>query len=339
MTRFTEMISGGRGGGNAGRLTRFRLFMKACLFSFLFLLFQGESSLKAADLVINSDRQYDYAVSCFNNRDFDTAIIELKRFIHFFPGDQRVRDASFKTGMAAYRLKKYKQAAGIFDRMTRPFSQDEITIESYFMLSRTYGVMGKVGSAEITLRNLLKLSKEEAVIDRANLALTAIYLNRSTDLEPGVLDKARNHAVTISETGSHNLSREMLIKTINSIENLKEKDPIIAGLLSIVPGGGFAYCGRYRDALVSFLLNSALMLAAHESFKDGNNALGGVIGFVEAGFYSGNIYGSVSSAHKYNSHQRKRVIESLQRDMSLSRELSHTQDPGKVMLFSYRIVF
>jgi hypothetical protein len=89
------------------------------------------------------------------------------------------------------------------------------------------------------------------------------------------------------------------------------KSPRLAGFLSVLPGAGFAYCGRYRDALAAFLLNAGLILAACESFDNDNEALGAVIAFVGAGFYGGNIYGAVSSAHKYNRSSRQRFLEDL----------------------------
>lgn len=64
-----------------------------------------------------------------------------------------------------------------------------------------------------------------------------------------------------------------------------------------------------------FFLNAGLGLAAWKAFEQDNPALGGVISFVGAGFYSGSIYGSVSAAHKFN-HARK--IEILERPFYLS---------------------
>lgn len=35
---------------------------------------------------------------------------------------------------------------------------------------------------------------------------------------------------------------------------------------------------------------------------------GGVITFVETGFYSGNIYGSITAAHKYNKAAQIKIL-------------------------------
>jgi hypothetical protein len=92
---------------------------------------------------------------------------------------------------------------------------------------------------------------------------------------------------------------------------IPRKNPQVAGFLSILPGGGYFYCERYQDALVAFLLNGALIVASWEAFDQGNPALGGIIAAVEFGFYAGNIYGGIASAHKYNNRKTHDFIESL----------------------------
>ncbi len=43
------------------------------------------------------------------------------------------------------------------------------------------------------------------------------------------------------------------------------------------------------------------------------DALGGIITFFELGFYSGNIYSAVSSAHKYNRVEKSKFLKYLKR--------------------------
>ena len=41
-----------------------------------------------------------------------------------------------------------------------------------------------------------------------------------------------------------------------------------AGILSIIPGTGHLYCGRYKDATLAFILNTAMIYAACEAFDN-----------------------------------------------------------------------
>ena len=61
-----------------------------------------------------------------------------------------------------------------------------------------------------------------------------------------------------------------------------------------------------------------MIWAAYESFSNELYALGSVITFVEIGFYSGNIYGSVASAHKYNRKNERQWIEQLRKRLKVS---------------------
>ena len=88
--------------------------------------------------------------------------------------------------------------------------------------------------------------------------------------------------------------------------------PGLAGTLAaVLPGSGHFYTGRKRDGTVAFLLNAAFIWGAVESYNKENYALGGILTFFELGWYFGNIYSAVSSAHKYNRRLKDEYIKSL----------------------------
>jgi len=117
--------------------------------------------------------------------------------------------------------------------------------------------------------------------------------------------------------------------------NIRRKSPGVAGALAVLPGGGYLYCNRPRDALISFLLNGGLIYAAYEAFDNDMPALGGVISFVEIGFYSGNIYGSISSAHKYNHDQERRFVDRLKENLKVGLS-SRPENKGLELSLRYR---
>ena len=99
---------------------------------------------------------------------------------------------------------------------------------------------------------------------------------------------------------------------------MTQKSPALAGTLAVIPGAGYLYCGRYKDALIALLVNGGLIWAAYESFSNDLYALGSVITFVEIGFYAGNIIGSVASAHKYNRKNEQQWIKHLRQRLKVS---------------------
>ncbi|MBF0468164.1 MAG: hypothetical protein HQK61_04660, partial [Desulfamplus sp.] len=186
---------------------------------------------------------------------------------------------------------------------------DTLSTEACFMLSAIFLAVKRDASAQMVLQNFLLLNDDPAEEDRAYYALVWIYLARARDSHTSykesrqALTQAIEYIDKMTPEGRHGYKAGNLAKEISRTAEFMDqnkKSPVVAGIASVIPGGGFAYCNRYRDAVAAFLLNSVFVLAALESFEDGNEALGGLIGFVGSGFYGGSIYGGISSAHKQN---------------------------------------
>ncbi|MCK5836211.1 MAG: hypothetical protein KAH09_03005 [Desulfobacula sp.] len=259
-------------------------------------------------MIITSDMQFEYAEKLFAEKDYETAMVEYKRFVHFFPDSPLTDQARFKIGVCLFNLKKFNQAARVFNGIIMDDKENEITKESFFYQSRAFMEMGNTGYAQIVLQNYLKLANDDKTRDRIYFTLARIHL---TDLRNGNSDSlalARDSLSKISGPGAEIYNIDQYMDLIVKAERAPKKNPKLAGALAIIPGAGFFYCGRYRDAFTTFLLNVGLMYAAYTAFDNDNKALAGVIGFVETGFYSGNIYGSISSAHKYNRAQTLTIL-------------------------------
>jgi hypothetical protein len=73
-----------------------------------------------------------------------------------------------------------------------------------------------------------------------------------------------------------------------------------------------------------------------EAFDQKNYVVGGILTFFELGWYSGNIYSAVSSAHKYNQRKKQEYIDHLQKGGGFSLGISFL---GKSPMFSLHYVF
>ncbi len=300
----------------------------------------------ADGLTITSDMQYSYALESHRNGSYETAMVEWKRFLHFFSSDSRIPDAQFYLGMSLFHLEKWDEARAIFQSQRFPYVGSARNIDSFFMLSRTLLAQGRPGGAERVLRDLLDASDVPRVRDRALSALAWIYLDRAADMEPRALERAETFLSGMSMAGERIFHATEIKQAIETILNNETKSPWVAGTAAIVvPGAGFAYCERYRDALAALMINVGLILAANESFEHGNNILGGIISVVASGFYGGNIYGSISSAHKYNRSQTRKGLNAIEHLNlpylpEVSLESSAIISPATaVMSFSMRIPF
>jgi len=88
--------------------------------------------------------------------------------------------------------------------------------------------------------------------------------------------------------------------------------------------------------LIAFLVNGALIAATYAAFDNDNYALGGILAFVELGFYTANIYGATTSAHKYNKAQTRNFIEKLKQNTKIQLAADYRK---RGVLFSFRYDF
>ena len=260
-------------------------------------------------LVITADMQFSYAMQCLDKKQLTTAVAEFRRFVHFFPDDPRVPEAEFKTGLALFHDSRFREAARQFDLIIRKGGKQATA--SFFLQSRAFAAQGNTGYAQIILQNLLTLTNDQNVRDRAHLALARLKAKTSGTLGPEVLNQISQELDTISPANARALKKQEALELIDRAKAAPDKTPALAGALALIPGAGFAYCHRYKDALVAFGLNTGFLLGAYTAFDDGNPALGAVISFVGSGFYMGNVYGSISAAHKRNQARQIKLLNQM----------------------------
>ena len=294
------------------------------------LVFSFSQSIAGPSLTIDSDKQFAFAEYYFNKGDFRKSIDEYQRFIYFFPVDKRVEAAMFKSGMAHFYSRQYKEAISAFSAVINKYQDSELSFKSYLMISDSYLKRDVFDSAVITLHNLINAAKDVEVKDEAYYRLGWI------NVETASWEKARSYFAKISARNKEKYSLKRLSSELDKEKLIPRKNPELAGALSIIPGAGQLYVGRRQDALIAFLLNAGLIWAAYESFDNELYALGGLISLVEIGFYGGNIYGAVSGAHKYNRNQTHRFIEKLKQNTKIKLSGDHKK---RKILFSLRVDF
>ena len=79
------------------------------------------------------------------------------------------------------------------------------------------------------------------------------------------------------------------------------KNTWIAAIFSaLIPGLGKVYVDEYADGITAFLATASLSYLSYSDFKAGHVFRGWLFGGLAAGFYSGDIYGSIASTQIYN---------------------------------------
>ena len=86
-------------------------------------------------------------------------------------------------------------------------------------------------------------------------------------------------------------------------EEQNYKSPALSLMMSaVVPGSGRAYSGRWRDAVISFVMIGTTAFTSYRAFsKKGIRSFNGwFLGGISFSFYISNLYGSFRAARNYN---------------------------------------
>jgi tetratricopeptide (TPR) repeat protein len=282
------------------------------------LIFHTAVSAAQDVVIIDTESQYQLAQTLLDEQEFLAAANEFIRFIHLFPDHSSVPQAQYQAGLAFFYAGRTREAERHLKTAAYANSPAHpVSVSAMFTLGELYVMTDRPGDAVMVLRNLLMLSEDDPTKDKACFMLGWLMLDHGDQIQANSdypvypVKQARKYFSMISEDGQKHYRVQTVTQGLDSMQHIRQKNPKTAGILSIIPGAGFLYTERYRDALVSFLWNTTLILAAYKSFENDNPFLGGAVAFVESGFYAGNIYGAVTSAHKYNQKKKDDYIETL----------------------------
>jgi outer membrane protein assembly factor BamD (BamD/ComL family) len=245
--------------------------------------------------------------------EFEGAVGEFERFLHFFPEDKRVPEARYFIGLSYLMAGRFEKARNALTDVYERYPGQPVAYRSLFMIGESYYRQGAFEEAERRFQSVVRQATDAATVDAAmyRLGWTRLYQDRWGEAS-GAFGEIRQQSSLYAS------SQQLYAKSLEG-ESLPSKDPATAGVLAgIVPGLGHVYCDRYRDGLIAFLVNGLFIWAAVEAFDEDVDVLGGILLFMEAGWYAGNIYSAVNSAHKYNKRVRDQYRKGLKDALDIS---------------------
>ena len=271
----------------------------------------------ASVVTVSPEQQLDLADILFDEAEYSAAITEYRRFVNLFPDHSRFDYAVFQVARACLVTGDVEKALPIFERLRRSAVDRRYAVEAFFMVGRCRLLLGNPGPAVSVLKELIASVDDIDIKDRAYYHIGWICLEAEPVLSMTAVQRAGEYFSKISDKNQGIYRVGVLTGRLHDVSLDKNgplcsvKNPVLAGTLAVLPGAGYVYCGRYHDALMSFLFNTGLAVAAWEAFDSDLEALGALIGFVGTGFYAGSIYGSVSASHKYNRANSKQFLDRL----------------------------
>lgn len=298
-------------------------------FILLFSLFLSPSLSWAIEGTDSDNKQFSFAESLFMEGDYYRSITEFKRFIFFFPEDKLVETSKFRIGECFFKAKKWTEAVDAFNEFNIKYPKSPMAMDALYFKALAEKELKRYNSALSTFHDLIS-AKSQKYYDKA------IYHTALIFLEMEEWQKASQTFSTVPESSSLFSSARIISSGLEHIDDIPQKSPAVAGTLAaILPGSGHLYTERYRDALLAFLLNGAFIWAGIELFKHDNPVTGSIVTFFELGWYTGNIYSAVSSAHKYNKRVKEEFIQHLKDSSGFSFSFDPITSTGQLM-FSIR---
>ena len=264
---------------------------------------------------------YDFAESLFREKDYETAAVQYRLLLHLAPDFKLAARCRSKIALCYILLGRFDEAQARLGRMlsdeTLSRMWDELSLWQAvcFLSEKDY-----VGALE----RLTVLSRDAQA---GEVRAYAFYLLGWTFLSLGDWAQAARVFTMLSHTSSEapalaGVEMESLAKAAESGIRLRQKSPLIAGVLSVcLPGAGHFYCGKFRNGGVAMVLNAAFVAASVESFHKDVYAAGAVASSVALVFYSGTIYGAINAAHKFNRARREQLVSKLRRKFGDERFL------------------
>lgn len=270
-----------------------RVFWIALLTAGIFLL-EVVPALPG-QIAIQSDDQFNYAQTRMEEGAYVRAIEEFERFIRLFPESPDVPKARYLMGVCYLELHRHAEAREHLSLVAPPGSTDPLAYKARFLIGESYYRDERPGDGAHYFKEVLEKAHSSALRD------AAAYRLGWARMQENQWEEAADSFHRVQQGSPLYDSALQLEKESLRGRELPYKSPTQAGVMAgLLPGLGHAYVGRYRSAIVSFLLNGLFIWAAVESFHRDHDTMGGALALVEAGWYAGNIYGAVNATHKYN---------------------------------------
>jgi tetratricopeptide (TPR) repeat protein len=238
-----------------------------------------------------------FADHLFGDGDYYRAIGEYRRYLFLTKGTgPDAPRAAMAIGEALLRGEQWDAAGRQYDGVAT--RTDDLTLRrgALFAAARAYLEDGRPEMAKPRFR----LIANDADADAA-LRSQSRFLLAWGHFDAGELDKARELFETIAlADGPHADNARGLVQAIDQSGSLDAKDPLLAALLSVVPGGGHFYLGQWATGATALTWNALFVFAAVSAWLSGDWGMAVVLTFAELGWYSGSMFGAIAGAYRHN---------------------------------------
>jgi hypothetical protein len=255
-------------------------------------IFLHSKPVKAQNLY-DIPRSKEFANYLVHSQHYSLAAIELERLIYLEPQNDTLRESLIK----CYTRNKEFATAG---KRLDAFFPNKKFISAPF--------------DDLYAFNLLADKKTHAARD-------FLSINATLDFEKRHYYQAFSYLLEQDFNNSERLLAEIPLdeSSLSPLRDLshagltmRRKSPGLAMAMStLVPGSGKFYTGDWKDGIISLISVGITSFQAIRGFSINgtSSTYGWIYGSIATGFYLGNIYGSFTSAKRYNKRQADKLAQ------------------------------
>jgi len=245
----------------------------------------------------------NFANALFKEGEYYRAITEYKRILSYFP---EKKDTLFiKIPECYFRGQHYTQAIKYYKEFYRNTDIADKKAYCLFQIGRGYLYKNDYGNSQYYFNKLFEG-------DSAQYADNARYYMAFIEAKKFKWQNANEWLLRISKNRREGFNVRQLTTQIAENNRIPTKSPFWAGTLSaIVPGAGYCYVGSCKIGIASLFLNALFFYGAYESFHQKSYVVGTTFVVIGLGWYTGNIFGSVTKAHRYNREKKQQFLDHL----------------------------
>ena len=244
------------------------------------LLLLNPISVFSAELVLDDEALYRYALHLYRNGEYYRAVTEYQRLLHYFPESDRTDEVNLQIGRSYMAGEQMDEAIKFWEKQ---LTQELLQRPQQNRLKALYGI---------------------SLLDQNRLKTFSL---RRKSVESGIQ--------VLSDIQPRDEKEQLLQDFAQQWSTRPEPDfksPWLAGTMSaVVPGSGSFYSGRRLEGTYAFFITALFWLATADAMANEDGALTGLFGFFTLAFYGGNIYTAVNSTYKYNDQLETDALHNL----------------------------
>ncbi|MBN2360418.1 MAG: hypothetical protein JXR83_13270 [Deltaproteobacteria bacterium] len=274
-----------------------------------------------------AEHALSYGDHLFNDGDYYRAIGEYRRFLYLARGlGPDAQRAAMAVGEAYLRGRQFEAAAAQFESVASRSQAGVLRTVALLNAGRAH----LLGDRPLLAAARLADARDAAGADRA-LADEAMFLLGWARAGQKDWDGARSaFAGVAAHGGMRAASAADAVAHLDQRAGLEEKNPLLAGALSCLPGLGHMYLGQWSVGVAALMWNALFIGATGYSLYSQEWGVAVVLGVFEMSWFAGTMFGALNGAFRHNQDVVANWMDDLEGALGSAREIGPVREaPGR----------